>query len=331
MKKEPLFSETQKDSTIEKQKTLINYINSLKSPSSIENNENSFLTPSKIISYNQPTNFRFRTLNIASLPSFITDSNFNFTNDNSVCSPFRTPTKNRMNIINDVENNIVLKITIPFSYVCNCHLIHNCFLNGIKKVEKIHTFVELLKNLIVHLEYYKFRYILGGKIPGYFQTRWLALFNSCSFILRKKYVINKLFPQESLPFLEDILSFRKIIYPLIEFIRFNERDDVGITNVFPIASQLLLLLRIIQNYLFPFSSIFVEFIQELSFQIYSKFFLGEKGGINALSFFLLHHMDVMDTTTVTCNGVVIEHLIFFFNIINFYSVKMILNIIVMEI
>jgi hypothetical protein len=103
---------------------------------------------------------------------------------------------------------------------------------------------------------------------------------------KKENEIRKLYPGEELPLLDDLFQFRKCLFPLIEHLRFHERDSTTPISAFPIASQLILLLRLCQNYFNHSSNTFIPFLTELSFEIFQNFITNDKGAMNALAFLL---------------------------------------------
>jgi hypothetical protein len=177
----------------------------------------------------------------------------------------------------------------PLVYGCNSHLTHLSFIHVLKKELFSHNLVGNYKEIVSHLSYVSFRKLLRGRIPLYYQTRWLASFNGITFMKKKEEEIRDLFPGENLSLLNELFFFRKAIYPLIEHLRVHERDFSTPINAFSLASQLILLIRICQIYFKKKCSALLPFLNELSKEVYQKFIIDEKGQMNCLAFLLSTH------------------------------------------
>jgi hypothetical protein len=199
---------------------------------------------------------------------------------------FHTPLSN---IINFCEQEHDSKIMIPICYGCNCHCTHLCFLHVVKKEKISHNFIGNFRNIVKHLSYSPIRNILGGKMPLYYNTRWLALFNGLTFIKKKIKELQLLFPNEKLDLLDGVFHFRTAIYGLIDYIRYNEKDTSNIINCFPIASQLILMLRLCQNYFQHSCKSLIPFLADISMEIFKNIFINEKAGLNMIAFLLSPH------------------------------------------
>jgi hypothetical protein len=214
-------------------------------------------------------------------------------NNSTTSTPakFVTPKIKRHYALEDPIPSLTANYTtiFPISYVCNCHRTHSAFIQSLKNNIIGHNFVSHLKRLTLLFQKYEFKSLIGSKIPSYIETRWLSTYNCCTFLIKNSALIQDIFLHEKLPLIHGIFFFRKSLFPIIKLLMYNERDDVNVNNIFSMASQLILYLRIIQNNFEYTCPNLVEWVAELSYQVFEKFFLGEKGIYNCLTFFLTSH------------------------------------------
>jgi hypothetical protein len=261
---------------------LINFLNVSFSKQQTENHSNSqkISSPPSIL----------KTINSNFLPSSIMIPEHMLQEEISPIT-FSTPTCNRNNNSQITENafNEKENLIVPFFYACNCHLMHTSFRHSLKNNENGNKFIVYIKEIAKILHDRNMRKIVNGIIPMYFETRWLGAFNTCNFIMKKKEILQNFFQNIPLPFFEDISIFTRGISILVQFIMYNERNNVNLNNIFPLCSQLLLFLRIVQNNSeinFPY---LVDFFSEISYEVFKNFFFDEKGEINMVAYSLTPH------------------------------------------
>jgi hypothetical protein len=281
---QPMYDYTETDNEVKSEESgLMNFLSRTFSESNINVGNESDLP----ITDSSP--FDMKTMKTKTLPSYMFVNNPLLEPENSPTN-FITPKVER-NISNnneDITKNSANYI-IPIYYICNCHLTHTSFRHAVKKINIGRKVLDYLKIIGTILQTNDMKSVLMGKMPLYYNTRWLAVYNACTFLIKKKNLIQTMLESNSLPLFKDISFFRKGIAPLIYFLMYNERDDVNVMNIFPLASQLILFLRLAQNSAEYLCAHFVPFFAELSYEIFKNFFMGEKGEHNMLAFSLTQH------------------------------------------
>lgn len=224
---------------------------------------------------------QLKTVNVSTLPPEMMCTPPLLSGPNS---PYELNTPNTVERIPSIE--ISGNIVLPICYGCNCHATHLSFIHAIKKDPISHNLLANYREIVNCLSYYQIRNLIGGRIPAYFATRWLAIYNGITFLEKKEKAIRNLYPDEQLPLLHDLFNFRKILLPLIQHLKYNERDSTNPINSFPISSQLILILRLCQNIFQHNCPVLVNFICELSLEIFLNFIINDKGAQNIVAFAL---------------------------------------------